>query len=77
MLYDMKFTFTMDADSVGLQVERGVVTTRLQLLKPTPGERRTSVKFKENVNTPLALVVVVATITAPHCSCTRDRKSVV
>ena len=50
MVYDMKFTFTTDADFVGLQVERGVITTRLQLLKPTPGERKTCVKFKENEN---------------------------
>ena len=46
------------------------IITRLQLLKPTPGKRKTCVKFKENENTPLALVVVVATTTAPHCSCT-------
>ena len=45
--------------SVGLQVERGVITTRLQLLKPTLAERKTCVKSKENKNTPLALVVVL------------------
>ena len=61
---------TPTGGSVGLQVERGVITTRLQLLKPTLAERKTRVKSKENENTPLALVVVVATTTAPHCSCT-------
>ena len=66
---------TPTGGSMGLQVERGVVTTRLQLLKPTPGERRTCVKFKENENTPLALVVAVETTTAPHCSCTRASRS--
>ena len=61
---------TPTGGSMGLQVERGVVTTRLQLLKPIPAERKTCVKSKVNENTPVALVVVVATTTAPHCSCT-------
>ena len=62
---------TPTAGSVELQVERGVITTRLQLLKCTFAERKTRVESKENENTPLALVVVLATtFPAPHRSCT-------
>ena len=54
-----------------LQVERGVVTTRLQRFKGTVGKRESRVESKENENTPLALVVVLATtFPAPHRSCT-------
>ena len=67
----MRDSKTPTGGSVELQVERGVVTTRLQRFKSTVGERKSCVESKENENTPLALVVVLATtFPAPHRSCT-------
>lgn len=51
-----------------LQVDRGVLTTKLQLLRSE--DRRVLNGFKNIVNTPALSVVVLETTVPPHCSCT-------
>lgn len=56
--------------SVALQLERGVLTTRLQSINT---EERTYCRGSKRIeNTPLPLVVALeTTFPTPHCSCTR------
>jgi hypothetical protein len=60
--------------SLALQLERGVLTTRLQSVN---SEERTYCRGSKRIeNTPLPLVVALeTTFPAPHCSCTRASRS--
>jgi hypothetical protein len=61
---------TPRAGSLALQVERGVLTTRLQSVNSE--ERRNCRGSNSIENTPAPLVVVLETaFPPPHCSCTR------
>lgn len=61
---------TPRAGSLALQVERGVLTTRLQSVN---SEETTNCRGSNSIeNTPAPLVVVLETaFPPPHCSCTR------
>ena len=60
--------------SVALQLERGVLTTRLQSIN---AEERTYCRGSKIIeNTPLPLVVALGTtFPTPHCTCTRASRS--